>query len=117
MGVAGLVGVGLFAGVMGGLLGVGGGIVTVPMLVLFFHVEPQRAIGTSLLVIVPTAIAAAARHAHLGNVDWRIAGFIAAGAVGGAVLGASATAYVSGEWLRRIFAGFLIITAVRMLVK
>ena len=114
---ASLVGAGLFAGVVGGLLGVGGGIVTVPMLMLLFHVEPHKAIGTSLVAIVPTAIMAAARHAQMGNVEWNLAGLVAAGAVMGALLGASATAYIPGDYLRRIFAVFLILTAVRMLWK
>ena len=113
----GLIGVGLFAGLMGGLLGVGGGIVTVPMLMLFFGIEAKLAIGTSLAAIVPTAIMAAARHAHLGNVDWKLAGLVATGAVVGAFIGASATNHVSGEWLRRLFAAFLIVTAIRMLWK
>ncbi len=113
----GLVGVGLFAGVMGGLLGVGGGVVTVPMLILLFQVDPHKAIGTSLAAIVPTAIIAASRHIQLANVEWKLAGLIAAGAVFGAFLGASATSYISGDWLRRIFAAFLILMAVRMLWK
>ena len=114
---AGVIGVGLFAGMMSGLLGVGGGIVTVPVLILLFHVDPQRAVGTSLVAIVPTAIMAASRHAHLGNVDWRLAGLVAAGAVIGAFFGASAVEHIPAEWLKRGFAALLIVTAVRMLVK
>jgi len=107
----------LFAGMMGGLLGVGGGIVTVPMLILLFQVDPHRAIGTSLAAIVPTAIIAALRHGQMGNIDWKLAALVAAGAVCGAFLGASATAYVSGLMLKRVFAGFMILTAIRMLMK
>lgn len=114
---AGLVGVGVFAGVMSGLLGVGGGIVTVPMLIILFSVDPHRAVGTSLAAIVPTAIMAAFRHTQLGHVDWRLAGMVAAGAVVGALFGASATPYVSAPMLKKIFAVFMILTAIRMLMK
>ncbi len=109
--------IGLMAGLVGGLFGVGGGVVIVPLLILALGISPKVAIGTSLAVIIPTSVMAALRHYQLGNVDLRLAAIMAAGAVLGALAGASLTAYVSGEWLRRGFAVFLIVTAVRMLMK
>ncbi len=109
--------VGLFAGVMGGLLGVGGGIVIVPLLILFLKMDPRLAIGTSLGAIVPGAIMAAYRHHALGNVNWRVVGMLTLGSIAGAFIGASLTAHVSSDRLRQIFAVFLIVTAVRMLWK
>lgn len=109
--------VGLLAGVMGGLLGVGGGIVIVPLLILLLGIDVKIAIGTSLAAIVPTAIMAAYRHQALGNINWRVVGMLTLGSVAGAFLGASLTAYVPAERLRQAFALFLIATAVKMLWK
>lgn len=114
---AAVIGIGLLAGLIGGLFGVGGGIVIVPLLVLALGLVPKIAIGTSLAVIVPTAIMAAFRHHALGNIDWKIAGIMVIGSVIGAFAGASLTAYVSGDMLRRGFAIFLLATSVRMLLK
>lgn len=109
--------IGLLSGLVGGLFGVGGGVVIVPLLILALGISTKTAIGTSLAVIIPTSIMAALRHYQLGNVDLRLAALMAAGALIGALAGASLTAYVSGEWLRRGFAVFLILTAIRMLMK
>jgi len=69
----GLVGVGVFAGVVAGLFGVGGGAVIVPALVIFFAIPDAVAKGTSLVVILPTAIVGTYRNARYGNVDLRAA--------------------------------------------
>src|SRR5688572_16721189 len=75
-----LLATGLIAGVIAGLLGVGGGIVTVPVLeytLRFAHVEPQWrmhvAVATSLAAIIPTAIASTRAHHARGAVDWSLA--------------------------------------------
>lgn len=115
--MAGIAAVGLLAGVMGGLLGVGGGIVIVPLLILLLKIETKIAIGTSLAAIVPTAIMASWKHHQLGHVDWRIVALLSLGSVAGAYIGASLTAHVPAEWLRKGFAVFLIATALRMLWK
>jgi len=112
---ASVIGIGLLAGTMGGLLGVGGGIVIVPLLIMLLGMDTKVAIGTSLATIIPTAIMATWRHHHLNHVDWRIAGTLALGSVVGAVVGASLTTVVSGDALKRGFAVFLIATAVKML--
>jgi uncharacterized membrane protein YfcA len=109
--------IGLLAGTMGGLLGVGGGIVIVPLLIMLLGVDTKLAIGTSLATIVPTAIMATWRHHHLQHVDWKIAGTMMIGSVVGAVIGASLTSVISADALKRGFAVFLIVTAVRMLWK
>lgn len=112
-----MVGIGLLAGLLGGLLGVGGGLVIVPLIILVAGVPPKIAIGTSLATIIPTAIIASWRHHHLGHVDWKLAATMAAGSVAGALAGASLTAYVADDWLKRGFALFLIATGLRMLWK
>jgi len=109
--------VGLAAGLFGGYFGVGGGIIIVPMLVLWLKLDPKVAVGTSLAVIVPTAIMAAWRHHLLGNVNWGVVGWMMVGSVAGAFVGATLTTHIAGEWLRRLFAVVMIATAVRMVWK
>ena len=110
-----VVGIGLLAGTMGGLLGVGGGIVIVPLLIMLLGLDAKVAIGTSLATIIPTAVMATWRHHHLNHVDWRLAATMTVGSVLGALIGSSLTAYVSADALKRGFALFLIATAVKML--
>jgi hypothetical protein len=112
-----VIGIGLVAGLTGGLFGVGGGIVIVPLLIMFVHMTPQMAIGTSLAVIIPTAVMGSYRHSQIGHVDWRIAAIMAIGSVVGAYAGASLSDYVSGDWLKRAFAILLLVTAIRLLWK
>jgi len=107
----------LVAGLLGGLFGLGGGAIIVPMLILGLGMSPALAIGTSLTTIIPTAIIGALRHFQLGHVDWRVAGLMALGSVGGAYAGASLSAHVPAEWLKKGFAILLLITAGRMLWK
>ena len=105
---------GVVAGAYAGLLGVGGGIVMVPAMVLLLD-QPQRvAEGTSLLAIVGTSLIAARAHHREGLVLPRFAVSLAAGGVGGAILGSLiAVSVIEDELvLRRIFAGFLIAMAV-----
>jgi uncharacterized membrane protein YfcA len=117
MKIVGLLTVGLIAGMMSGLFGVGGGIVTVPLLILIFGFPAHIAIGTSVITIVPTALMASVRHAQLSHVNFKVAGVIAAGAVLGALIGASLTPYLDAVWLKRGFGLLLIGTGLRMLLK
>jgi uncharacterized membrane protein YfcA len=108
------VAVGVVAGAYAGLLGVGGGIVIVPAMVLLLD-QPQRvAEGTSLLAIVGTAFVAARAHRRNRLILSRWAGLLAMGGVGGAVLGSLiAVAVIEDELvLQRIFGVFLIVMAV-----
>jgi hypothetical protein len=66
--------IGLFGGLTSGLFGVGGGIVMVPAMVWMLHTNIKTAIGTSLAVIIPTAMTGVLKHQQLGNIDWRMAG-------------------------------------------
>lgn len=109
--------VGLLAGCTSGLFGVGGGIVTVPLLIFLLKVDPRVAIGTSLLAIVPTAVMAAATHLRFGQADWKLAAGIAAAAMVGAVAGAGLAAQLPVVWLKRGFALLLVFAAVRLLWK
>jgi uncharacterized protein len=107
--------IGLFAGAIGAALGVGGGIVIVPALVVLVAVPQHAAQGTSLAVIIPTAIVAAAVHGRAGRVDWRLAVALGSGGVVGGLLGAVSALSLDALVLRRLFAVFLVVMAVRML--
>lgn len=107
-------GLGLAAGLIASTLGLGGGFIYVPALVEFFALPQHTAQGTSLAVIVPTAIVAAYLHSKRGRVQWRTALFIGGGGVIGGVVGSSLALELPAEVLRRLFAALLVIVAIRM---
>lgn len=111
-----LVGLGLVAGTMGGLLGIGGGVLIVPGLVFLVCFDQHKAHGTSLVSALALALAGLLRYSHDGNVDWRLALGIAAGGIVGAIFGARAANAVNATVLRRIFAAFLLIVSIRMVL-
>lgn len=84
---AALAGLGLVIGVLSGLFGVGGGFLTVPLLVSVLNIEPTMAVGSGFSMIVGASAAGVRRHGRAGNVDYRVIGLIGAGSVVGAVLG------------------------------
>jgi uncharacterized membrane protein YfcA len=104
--------VGMASGVIAGLFGVGGGIVMVPALIYLLNFDTKMAIGTSLAVIVPTALMGASKHYLIGNVNWKVALILVPVAVLGAWLGAKLTVPISSEHLKRAFGGFLICVGV-----
>lgn len=113
---AGLVALGLGAGGLAGLLGVGGGVIMVPALVLLFGADQHVAEGTSLLVIVPTALLGALRHARAGYTDWRLGLALGAGGVFGGPFGARLALGVDDGILARLFGVFLLIVATQLIV-
>jgi hypothetical protein len=112
--VAALILLGLFAGFVASTLGLGGGFIYVPMLVVFFAFSQHIAQGTSLAVIVPTAIVAAYLHSKRGRVHWRTALLMGAGGIIGGVAGSILALRLPAELLRRLFAAVLVIVAIRM---
>lgn len=109
--------VGLVAGAFAGLLGVGGGFLMVPAMVVLLG-EPQHlAQGTSLLVIVPTATVGTIANARRGNLDLRIAVLLGAAGAVGAVGGALASVQIHEDVLRRVFGAVLVLTALRTLLR
>jgi uncharacterized membrane protein YfcA len=107
--------IGLFGGVTSGLFGVGGGIVMVPAMVFLLHTNIKTAIGTSLVVIIPTALTGAFKHHQLGNIDWRMAASLVPLAIVGGFLGAALTKSVPAETLKKLFGGFIILAGCRLL--
>ena len=107
---------GVFAGVVSGTLGVGSGVVVIPALVLLFNVEQKTAQGTALAVMVPMALVGALRYWRNPEIDMSLTVIllIVLGAVGGALVGAELASRLPGPILRKVFAVFLVIVAVRM---
>ncbi len=113
--------IGLTAGILSGLIGIGGGIIMVPALVLFLQYTQHQAQGTSLAVLtLPVVIFASLYYytqckAQGTPIDLRVVGLLALGFVGGAFLGGRWALSLSQEQLKQLFAIVLIYTAIRML--
>ena len=105
---------GVGAGVMAGLFGVGGGILFVPILVLFFELGQVEAEATSLLAILPTVVAGTWRQHRYGHVHWRSALLIGLVAVIGVQAGVLVAVALPEDVLRRLF-GVLMLAAAAQL--
>jgi uncharacterized membrane protein YfcA len=108
--------VGLVAGFLSGLFGVGGGILIVPALVLVMAMDQRLAHGTSLAAVLPIAVSSTLGYALEDKVDWPVAALLAAAAVGGAVVGTHALQRLPQRTLAFAFSGLLVVTAVRLLI-
>lgn len=107
--------IGLTAGVLSGMLGIGGGTVAVPGMVLLLGTEQHTAQGVALAAMLLTAFVGASIHYHQKNVNLRMAIWIAPAAIGFSVLGAWAAGLVAPEFLTRVFAIALLAIGIRML--
>jgi uncharacterized membrane protein YfcA len=112
--VAVAIALGLVAGVLAGLYGVGGGILFVPTLVLAFGLGQVEAEATSLVAILPTVAAGAWRQHRYGNVRWRAAVVIGLAAIGGVELGVLAAKSLPEQTLQRLFGLFVIVVAAQL---
>lgn len=108
--------IGVIAGGLSGLFGVGGGILIIPGLVLVLGMEQRSAHATSLAAIIPIAASGVAGYALEGSVDWAAGALLAAGSAAGAVVGTRALQRLSQMTLRRAFAGFLLLSALALLL-
>jgi uncharacterized membrane protein YfcA len=108
--------IGLLAGFMSALFGVGGGVVVVPLLILFFAYAPHAAAATSLAAIGITALAGAITFAIAGEVDFAHALLVGLPAAVGAAAGATLQQRVRARELSYLFAAFLVAIAVWLLV-
>ena len=114
MTIIGFVLLGLTAGAFAAMLGVGGGIIFVPALVVIFSFVQQDAQGTSLAVILPTAIVGTIVHHRHGRVVWRFAVPIGLGGIAGAIAGSRLALALDPDVLRRLFATLLVLIVVRL---
>lgn len=104
---------GLAAGVMAGLFGVGGGIAFVPALVAL-GLDHHTATGTSLLAIIPTVVVGTWRQSLYGNVRWRAGLVIGIAAAAAAQGGVALAVSLSDVTLRRLFAGLLVLVSAQI---
>ena len=113
--------IGIAAGMLSGLVGVGGGIIMVPALIFFLNYNQHQAQGTSLGVLtLPVVIIASLYYYHqckkMGTpMDLRVIGLLAVGFIGGAYFGSKLAISLPTDTLKKIFAIILFYTAIKML--
>lgn len=108
--------IGLFSGMLSGLVGVGGGIIIVPALVFFLGFSQQYAQGTSLgLLLLPVGILAVLNYYNKGYIDMKVVGIMAIAFVFGGWLGSKLAVSISEVMVKRIFAVILFYSAFKML--
>lgn len=116
--------IGLFAGLMSGILGIGGGVIVVPALVFIFqynHLVPADVImhvaaGTSLAVMIFTSLASLSAHYKMGEILWQVFNKLWPGIILGVCVGAFTAQFIPTLWLKIIFALFLLFVAFKMFV-
>lgn len=114
--IIGLLAVGLVAGFMSSLVGIGGGIIIVPALVFLFGMTQKMAQGTSLAMLsLPVAFIGAFNYYKEGQVNWKIAFMLAATFVIGGYLGSKLVLGLDMGIVKKIFAIFMIVIAVKYL--
>jgi uncharacterized membrane protein YfcA len=112
------IGIGLAAGLLGALCGVGGGIVMVPGFVALLGLEHKQAVATSMAVIIITAIAATLNNARANNlIDWKVVLCVGAASAVAAWFGSDLMRSLSNQALTRIFGCLLVVFGLRMLWK
>ncbi|HEX7242017.1 MAG TPA: sulfite exporter TauE/SafE family protein [Longimicrobiaceae bacterium] len=110
-----LLAIGVGAGVLSGLFGIGGGVVIVPALILIAGMKPIMATGTSLgALLLPVGILGVWEYHRNGNVDLRASLLLALGLAAGAWFGARIAQGLEPVMLKRLFAAFLVVVAARM---
>ena len=114
---AAAIAIGVGAGLIAGLLGVGGGVLIVPGLVILLGLGQHRAEATSLLAIVPLAVVGAYRQDRYGNVRRREAVMLGLLSVVGVAIGVALGNVLSGAALRDAFAGLLLVVAAQVALR
>lgn len=108
--------IGFAAGMLGGMIGIGGGVLIVPALVYFLSFSQHKAQGTSLgLLILPVAILAVMNYYKKGHVDLKVVGLLAIGFVAGSFLGSKWALSLPQGTLKKVFAIFMLILSFKML--
>ena len=113
--IAALVGVGLLTGILAGLLGVGGGVVMVPAMMMLLHMPSTVAKGTSLAVIIPTSLMGTWRNRSKKNVDLKSAAVLGFGGILSAYAGGWISDKMSDSLSNTLFASLLVIVAIRLI--
>lgn len=109
-------GIGLFAGLLGSLCGVGGGLVMVPLFGMALGFQQKQAVATSMAVIIVTALAATANNArHPGLIDWKVVAVVGLGSALAAWFGTDLMRALSNQALTRMFGVLLVAVGLHML--
>ncbi len=112
-----LLGIGLLAGVFAGMFGIGGGLIIVPALLYLMKMKELEAIGTSLAALIPpVGLLGANEYYQNGYINIKYAALIALGLFVGALFGAKIVIGLPPVIIRRIYAGFLLVIAGRMIL-
>lgn len=110
-----LLAIGLSAGALGGIFGIGGGLIMIPGMVLLLGLDQHTAIGTSLAVMLPPiGIAATLNYYRAGSVNLKYAVIIALAFIAGSFLSSKLALALPEVTMRRIFAVFLVVMGVRL---
>lgn len=107
---------GIVAGVLGGMFGIGGGAIIIPALVFLFGLTQHQAQGTTLAIMVPPiGLLAAWRYYQSGNVKLSIAAFVCLGFFIGGLIGAHFVQNLSGVMLKKMFGVFFLVVSLQMI--
>jgi hypothetical protein len=117
LGALAVIGVGVFTGILSGLMGVGGGIIMIPAMIYLMGLSQKLAQGISLAVIIPVSISGALIHASHGNVRKEVGVWLVVGGVSGGLIGAWLAMRLPSDILRATFGAFLIILGGMMATK
>ncbi len=109
--------VGLTAGALSGLLGIGGGIIMVPLFIYFFGLSAHMAQGTTLaLMVPPIGLLAALTYYKNGYVNFKIAAFVCIGFFIGGLFGARLANVISDDLLKKIFGIVMLVFSIKMIL-
>lgn len=106
--------IGAIGGSLAGLLGVGGGFIMVPLLVMIMGLGQQIAQGISLLVIIPTSLVALWRLHKNNMVDWKVSAIMAVGSIIGTTVSSNYVKYIPSETLTKVFGFCVILVGIKM---
>ena len=107
---------GFGAGILTGIMGVGGGVVMVPMMVLLLGVSQHLAQGISMLVIIPTVMVAILKLRNSNLFEFRTALLLAAGSIAGSLLSSNMVQLIDGVVLKLIFGVLVVYSSIRMIL-
>ncbi|MDD5669414.1 MAG: sulfite exporter TauE/SafE family protein [Candidatus Omnitrophica bacterium] len=111
-------GLGVIAGIFGGMFGIGGGTILIPVMVFMFGLTQHQAQGTTLAAMIPPiGLLAAWRYWQAGNVNVPMAAFICIGFFAGGLIGANFVQNMPDPILKKIFGVFLLFVSVQMITS